>query len=325
MILAYLSRLICHGALIVMLLGVGWVGSVSAQTSSSADTLPSMVSSTVAQESASTTSPILPSPVSQPLPPHGRAVAAIVMRSKDKKVVYEHQADRLHPAASLTKLSNALVFQRLRIPLSKRISLLAKDEVGGGRLRVTSGAKLSARDLLYSTITASANNTATAMARISGVSHARYLALMNEEAKKAGAKHSTFVDFSGMDPRNLTTARDMALIAERAFGVYEIRRAATVGTYRFAVQEGKKTIQKTIKNTNDLLIYDEDVWVTGGKTGYLEESRYNLVVRLRPLDISGTPIRSQELTIVVLGAPTRDESFVIAKNLATQTWKQHGF
>lgn len=252
--------------------------------------------------------------------PHGRAAAAIVIKSGTKKVLYQYQADMPHPAASLTKLANALVFVRRRVSLAKRVTLLSQDEVGGGRLRVALGARLTARDLVYCSITASANNTANAMARVAGVSRAKYVQLMNEEARRVGARQSVFVDPSGMSPGNMTTARDMALIAEKAFREEDIRRAASTDKYTFAVQEGKRIIRKTIRNTNDLLIKDPEVWVTGGKTGYLEEAQYNLVVRLRPLGADGRAIRSREVTVVVLGAPTKGDSFAAAKALAQWTW-----
>lgn len=250
-------------------------------------------------------------------------VSAIVMIPGTHEVLYEYDADRPHVAASLSKLLGALVLVHRPISWGKIVSITSADEVGGGRLRVSSGAKLSMRDLLYCSITASANNAAMALARLSGLSMKRFMAASNEEAIKAGAVSSTFVDPSGMDVGNITTARDMAYIADRAFSNPSIRRAATTATYRFSIRNQR--VVKTLKNTNELLTIDPDVWVLGGKTGFLYESMYNLAVRLRPLDEKGVPIRGRDVIVIVFGSNTKSEMFASAKRLAQWAWKNHEF
>ncbi|MBP9709579.1 D-alanyl-D-alanine carboxypeptidase [Patescibacteria group bacterium] len=252
-------------------------------------------------------------------------VSAIVMVPKTHEVLYSFKPDLIHPTASLTKLPAALAFLSRNISTAKSIRLAAVDEVGGGRLRVSVGARMTVRDLVYSSITASANNTATALGRLSGLTKSAFLKRMNEEARLAGAIHSKFVDFSGMDSGNVTTAHDMALIADRAFSEPTIRRAATTAQYSFKVYEGTKTINKTIKNTNDLLTKDPDVWVLGGKTGYLEEAKNNLAVRLRRLDSRGTPIAGTDVIVVVFGVTDKQQMFASAKRLANWSWEQHAF
>ena len=180
-------------------------------------------------------------------------------------------------------------------------------------------------DMFYSSITASANNTAVALARLSGLSSSAFLKAMNQEARLAGATSSRFFDFSGMDPRNVTTAHDMALIADRAFTNPAIRRAATTAQYQFKIIDKNKPVTKIIKNTNDLLTKDPDMWVLGGKTGYLEESKHNLVVRLRALDEYDNPIPGTDILVVVLGAPNKEQMFAVTKRLAQWTWNNHAF
>lgn len=252
-------------------------------------------------------------------------VSALVMVPKTKQILYSFKPDFVHPAASLTKLPNALAFLKRNVSMSRRVALLKADEVGGGRLRVSSGARMSVQDMLFSTITASANNTAMAMGRLSGLSKKTFLAKMNEEVRAAGATHSTFVDFAGMDPGNVTTARDMALIADRAFSQSAIRRAASTGKYSFTVYDGAKKIAKTITNTNDLLTKDPEMWVISGKTGYLEEAKNNLAVRLRRLDEHGTPMTGTDIIVIVFGAETKQGMFASAKRLANWAWEQHVF
>ncbi|MBU1032349.1 serine hydrolase [Patescibacteria group bacterium] len=245
--------------------------------------------------------------------------AAIVVDVNSGMILYEFNGSKPWSAASLTKLMSSSIYLACTEPSDDKIvSLLSADEVGGGRLRVASGATLSTQDLMYSTVTASANNTATAMARLSGLSYSSFIQKMNERAFQYDMRQSTFVDPSGMDPENITSARDMAKLAWRAFDDPWIMRTATTAEYTFKIQNTGEI--KTIHNTNDLLIDPEhgDVYVTGGKTGFLYESRYNLVVRMRPTESLND--NDRHVLVVVLGAPTRDSSFTSAKALAKWTW-----
>lgn len=250
-------------------------------------------------------------------------VAAYVMRPRTHQVLYAYQADQSHPAASLTKLANALVFVKRNPSWNRVVTLLAQDEVGGGRLRVRTGARMTIQDMFFSTITASANNTAMALVRLSGLTKKQFFAQTNKEMKALGATHSHFVDASGIDPANVTTAHDMALIAERAFQHPMIRRAATATQYRFTIRNTGEI--KTLRNTNTLLTDDPDVWVTGGKTGYLEESKYNLVTQMRPMTPDGKVVSGKDIVVVVFGAPDKTSQFTTSKRLAQWAWNNHEF
>ncbi len=247
-------------------------------------------------------------------------VSAIVMNSDTKKILFEYNADKVWPAASLTKLMTAMVFLQYRPSWTRVVSIKSADEVGGGRLRVNSGATMSVKDLLYSAISASANNAAMALARITGLKRSTFVGYMNKRALAMGLKKTHFVEPSGMDPKNVTTAREMALIARTAFSYNDIRLPATTASYKFTVRNTKE--RKTLKNTNDMLIADkyEDMYVTGGKTGFLYESMYNLAVRLKPTDKTK---KLPNLMIVVFGSPTRAASFESAKALANQAWQEY--
>jgi D-alanyl-D-alanine endopeptidase (penicillin-binding protein 7) len=246
--------------------------------------------------------------------------SAIVIDAASGNVLYEYHADISWPAASLTKLMGALVFLDHRPSWDKIVDIRKQDEVGGGRLQVASGATLRVIDLLYSSVTASANNAAMALARITGLSKTAFIKQMNTKAKALGLADTTFVDPSGMDPKNVTTARDMAKLSNVAYGVDVIRRVATSSLYRFVIRNTGTT--KQIKTTNDMLVSKEydDYFVTGGKTGFLYESMYNLAVRVRPTEDANA---KRQIVIVVLGSQTRDGSFKSAAALANWVWKAY--
>lgn len=246
--------------------------------------------------------------------------AALVMDANSGKILYEYQPDKIWPSASLTKLMTALIFMVRRPAWTDIVAMSGEDEVGGGRLKVNPGATLTVQDLLYSAITASANNAAMALARISGLATAQFVAAMNTQAKAMGLRYTKFYEPAGMSPENVSTAREIAKLASFAFGVKSIRRVATTAEYSFEIKNTGEI--KKLTNTNDLLIAkkNEDVYVTGGKTGFLYESMYNLVVRMKPAaDVDDGRL----LIVVVLGAPTRDASFASAKALANWAWSAY--
>jgi D-alanyl-D-alanine carboxypeptidase len=251
------------------------------------------------------------------VPDPGEFEAAIIMQPKSRNVLYAYNPEKPHVAASLTKLLTALTTLELHPSWDKIVSIESADEVGGGRLRVDVGAKMTVRDLLYSSITASANNTAMALSRVSGVSRPEFVERMNQIAVRIGAKNTRVFEASGMDVRNMTTAYDIARITEAAFAHEIMTSAATIGSYRFALKNTNEV--KVISSTNGPFLTDNHVWLTGGKTGYLHESKYNLTAKLQPY-ANGVHDPKHEVIVVVLGAPTKDKSFESVKKLAAWAW-----
>ncbi len=252
--------------------------------------------------------------------------AAVVLETTTGQVLYAYEPDAPRVAASLTKLVTALVWTSGKaLPWSRSISIQGRDEVGGGRLRVTVGSVVRFQDLWLATIASSANNAAMAVARNYGLSLEAFVAKMNGVAKKLGATSSRFADPSGMDIANVTTARDMAKIARAAFTQRDIQRAASTGEYQLTVLRPKKDI-RTLKNTNTLLLDgSNNLYILAGKTGYLEESGYNFTMRVRPVLLDGTSDKRKDVVVVILGAPTKEASFLAARELAEWTWNAHEF
>jgi serine-type D-Ala-D-Ala endopeptidase (penicillin-binding protein 7) len=244
--------------------------------------------------------------------------AALVMDANTGKVLYSYKPDLAWPAASLTKLMSALVLLDQKISWNKTVSLLSKDEVGGGRLRVVSGSKMSMRDMFYSSIVGSANNTTMALARLSGLGLSGFVKAMNKKAAALGLKQTSFVDPSGIEVGNTTTAEEMAKLARHAFAQDMIRRAASTAVYEFPIRNSK--VMKKITNTNKLLTSDDEMYVYGGKTGFIYESMYNLVVKVSP---NPRAVSSPPLIVVVFGAPTSNDSFKAAKSLAKWAWNAY--
>ncbi|MCK9360698.1 serine hydrolase [Patescibacteria group bacterium] len=279
----------------------------------------STVSSTVEILPVSTSTPVIPveSEATAPIKTEPFE-SAIVIRASTGKELYSYQPDKEHTAASLTKLALAITMLDKAWNWNTVVTMQGADEVGGGRLQVATGAKVRLANLWDATLGSSANNAATALARVGGPGVSAFVKKMNAKVKAIGATSSVFYDPSGMNAKNHTTARDMALIAKTAFSQTKVQQISQRGTYRFSLANGAQA--RNIKNTNLPFLEDPEVWLSGGKTGYLPESGYNYAGVLRPMNPNGTPDTKREVIVVVLGASTKSSSFASVKRLAEEVW-----
>ncbi|KPJ84988.1 hypothetical protein AMJ57_04840 [Parcubacteria bacterium SG8_24] len=241
------------------------------------------------------------------------ASSVLVIDVPTRRVLISHNVDAPHPLASVTKLMTSLVALDRSIPPSRPCRLTADDEVGGARLRVLTGSQLSFEDLMYATLVGSANNAAHAVARESGPDIVSFVTEMNRKADFFGLRNTVFTDPTGLDVTNTSTAREAAALALEAFESATIRRMTSTAQRDLDIGG----TAHRITNTNDLLTDpDNGLFVLGGKTGYLHESKWNLVVKM----MDG---RNKPLLVVVFGAESQDQLFRDAAAAARQAWDSH--
>lgn len=227
----------------------------------------------------------------------------IIVVRESGALVYSQNGDVVWPIASITKLMSAMVLLDARLSWHTPVTLAHSDEVGGARLRVRVGQRYRRIDLLYAALMGSANNAIHALARTSGLTPKNFVARMNAKARALGMTHTTFVDPTGIDPRNISTASDIARMVEAARTYTTIARIAQTKTYSL-VSVARRPVPHTIKNTNELLAQGAPIAI--GKTGYLVESRYNFAMIARA-------DTGRERTVVVFNAPSMAASFHIAR------------
>ena len=212
------------------------------------------------------------------------APAAYVVNLDTNIVVYEKNSETPLSAASLTKLMTTLLLLENYQDQLDSISLTAPSYVydliweqstNASSADLRRGETQSLRNLLYAMLLPSGNEAAYIVADyMGGGSIDNFVAMMNDEAKAVGCTGTTFVDPCGLNPNNITTARDAYLIL-RALTAYDVF-STVVGTpsYDMGTNDRYTTPGTYIIQTTDKLItnssYHRD-YTKGGKTGSLGE------------------------------------------------------
>ena len=241
------------------------------------------------------------------------ALAAIVIRESDGKVLYEKNSSQVMPIASLTKLIFAKVFLDLKPDFNQVVTYRQQDSdynhkyVTAGqeaRLRVTDGDTLTVGDLFYASIIGSANNTVETLVRNSGLSRDEFIKRMNDYAKNLGAKNTKFIEPTGLSSENVSSPSDYAIIAREIFSDEKLKNISAKTNYSFSTINSKKVFN--LKNTNHLLATSSYA-IIGSKTGYLDESGYCLITEVEN--------ENEKFIVINLNSATRDLSFKVNEEL----------
>ena len=239
------------------------------------------------------------------------APAYIVTDAKSGKVLLQKNAATAMTAASLTKVIAALVVLDAKPDLNKSIAITKADQVagacgrGGGCIKAKAGARFTIDGLFHAAMLPSANNAANALARSTGLSSKQFAAKMNAKAKALGATRSRFVEPTGMNRSNVTTASDYAKIMAFAAANPYLSSVAQKSSF-YLTSTSHAAYNQNIKTSNRLLAHP-DLKILVGKTGYLTKFNFASVMQIR---------NGAELSVVVLGEKRFATSFTDAKQLA---------
>ncbi len=217
--------------------------------------------------------------------PQISASSGIVVDAETGEVLWEKDAKKIAPLASLSKVVAASVFLSTRPTLSNVVGYSVKDEQWNylycepwesARLKVDDGETMTLEDLLYSSLVGSANNTVETLVRASGLSREAFVARMNETVSAWGATSTKFVEPTGLSPENVSSPYEYAIITREAFNNPLLKKVASTWRYSFSTINTKEL--HTLTNTNSLISsskYD----ILASKTGYLHEAGYCLMTQ----------------------------------------------
>ncbi len=224
--------------------------------------------------------------------PQINSKAAIVIDRNTKRILYSKNANEKRAMASTTKIMTAIIALE-NSSLNQTITVSKKAAaVGGSRLGLNAGDKITMNDLLYGLMMRSGNDAAAQIAETISGGYEGFARKMNEKAKELGLKNTNFVTPHGLDnEKHYTTAYELAIITDYALNNSKFAQIVNTKTKTILVNG----IQRNLYNTNELLGVLNGV--NGVKTGFTGMAGRCLVTSC----IRG----DKSIIAVVLGADTK--------------------
>ena len=209
------------------------------------------------------------------------AEAAYVANTDTGLVVYEKNSETPMAAASLTKLMTMILMLESYQDQLDTISITAPGYIydylygkNASTADIWKDETHTLRSLLYAMLLPSANEAAYIVADyMSGSSIDNFVAMMNDEAARIGCTGTTFTDPCGLDPGNVTTARDAYLLVRVAMGYDAFAQAAGEESYQMPAST-KHDSPYTILTSDKLVSPSSNYYrsyTKGGKTGSLDD------------------------------------------------------
>jgi D-alanyl-D-alanine endopeptidase (penicillin-binding protein 7) len=217
-----------------------------------------------------------------------RSAAVLVVNQEDGQLLYAKNTDAVMPIASITKLMTAVVILDSGLPLDEPVVITREDvdRLKGTKSRLGLGVTLPRSEMLRLALMASENRAAAALARSYPGGTEAFVVAMNLKAKQLGMRDTRYVDASGLNPNNVSTAADLALLVNAGYRYPLIRDYSTTESVRLAFRGNRKTRALAFRNSNALVRSGQ--WDIGlQKTGYISEAGRCLVMQAR---ISARPV-----------------------------------
>jgi hypothetical protein len=183
-------------------------------------------------------------------------------------VFAEKNSSEILPIASLTKLMTAVITaENIDLQRSVLIDQKILDAGYGSTDGLEPGKRFRIVQLFYPLLIESSNDSAFALTRLLGSE--KTISSMNEKAESILMENTKFVEPSGYDPQNVSTAKDLFYLARyilnNRYPILEITKGNKVTSFGPVGFDLKELWNK------NLFIYDPTF--VGGKTGYIKESK----------------------------------------------------
>lgn len=219
--------------------------------------------------------------------------AALIFNNKTGEILYQKNADRVMPIASISKLMSAMVVLDARLDMNEPITITADeiDRLKGTGSRLAVGTTLTRGELLHLSLMSSENRATHALGRTYPGGMSAFVAAMNAKAQSLGMHSSRFYEPTGLNFQNVSTANDLNRMVAAASKYPLINKNSTSNYGSVWTANGRQNY----KNSNALV--REGSWnIELQKTGYIREAGRSMVVKAN--------VQNQPITIVLLNSPT---------------------
>jgi len=233
-------------------------------------------------------------PVDIRFAPANEPRAGLLFDVDSGQVLWQHNAGKELPIASLTKMMTALIVARRDRPDEK--VLITPEAVafeGSGVGVLPKGKRVPLKDLFYGLLLVSGNDAAIALAQHDAGTVGAFVKRMNEWRDRLGLRCSRFSTPSGiLDRGNYSCAKDLAALARADLADPWIRRvvATREARFPFPIKGGFLDLYN-----NNPFILQRMRGITGVKTGYTDAAGRCYVITQK--------VGDRELGVVLLDSP----------------------
>jgi len=239
-------------------------------------------------------------------------IAACVMEPTTGTVIFEADAHKPWPTASLTKMMLMLIVaEKLHdgsLKLSDQITTSRKAaKMGGSQVYLAEGETFALEDMMQAIVVHSANDASVAVAEYIAGSTEAFVQMMNKRAAGLGMKDTHYSSVHGLPPgpgqqADVSSAYDSAVLARELVKYPDILRWSAIDTTRFR----RGTFE--LRNTNHLVRTFRGC--DGLKTGFYYKAGFNVTATAQRNDL--------RLIAVVLGSPRKAQNFGQAATMLSQ-------
>lgn len=191
---------------------------------------------------------------------------------EQSKILFEKNACRASPIASLSKLMTSYVVMEIpeTYSLDKTITVSRESVKQDGNFNLKPGEKLTVKNLLAMALIESSNDAAYALADI--IERKGFVGLMNHYAGEMGLDQTKFYNPTGLkaqdQPENHSSAQDLVKLSKSILEEHpKIFELSSHQSYKVVKPDGSLH-HRIEQNTNELL--GEVPNLVGGKTGYTD-------------------------------------------------------
>lgn len=211
--------------------------------------------------------------------PQVRSHIALIFDEETQRPLFNKNAEKVAPIASITKLMTAMVVLDANLPMDEAVSV-EEDDSGTrkrARSRLSIGMTFTRSELLKMALMASENRAALALAKSYPGGTTAAVAAMNARAGELGMQNTRFYDPTGLSRNNVSTAQDLVKMVAAARNYALIQQYSTAATLSVESLDGR---EMRFSNTNPLV--RSASWDIGvSKTGFISEAGLCLVMEAK--------------------------------------------
>ncbi len=241
-----------------------------------------------------------------PKPPELAANSYILIDAATGKVLVDYNSDLPLPPASLTKMMTGYIaaqqIEEGTISPNDQVHISVKAwKMGGSKMYIREGTKVSLQDLLRGVIIQSGNDASVALAEHIAGSEGAFVDMMNMHAQAMGLENTHFANATGWPAEeHYMSARDLSRLALAIIQQYPKHYGMYAEKY-FTYNDIRQS------NRNKLLWRDRSV--DGMKTGHTEAAGYCLVASAKR--------NNMRLITVVMGTSSVERRATESQKLLT--------